>query len=175
MNSSQRLAASRYAAAYDALSRTDGEATKRAEELSLAAKGLAGVASRLTDPGVPLEQKKQAVRVALEGAPHAGSFVEVLLEAKRYNLLPEIVRQVQDLLDKRLGVLRARVVSAHVLDATEQANTVRALETRYGKQIKAVFQTDETLLGGLKTACNGELIDGSLSGELGRLQEELMK
>ena len=175
MNSSQRLAAGRYAAAYDALSRTNEEAKTRAEALSSAARGLAGVQSLLTNPCVSLAQKKQALRAALAGQPHVCAFLEVLLASKRYALLPEVVQQVEALLDKRLGVVRARVISAQPLSAQEQTHVIGALETRYGQQVKAVFQTEHTLLGGLKIWCNGELIDGSMHGQLVRLQEELMK
>ncbi len=175
MNSSQRLAAGRYAAAYDALSRTNEEAKTRAEALSSAAQGLAGAQSLLTSPCVSLAQKKQVLQEALAAAPQVCAFLEVLLASKRYALLPEIVQQVEELLDKRLGAVRARVLSAQPLSAQEQAHVIRALETRYGKQVKAVFQTDNTLLGGLKIWCNGELIDGSMHGQLVRLQEELMK
>ena len=175
MNSSQRLAARRYAAAYDALSHTNEEAKNRAEALSLAAQGLSGVQALLTDPCIALVQKKQALREAFTASLQVCEFLEVLLEAKRYALLPEIVQQVKELLDKRLGVVRARVVSAQALSAQEQAHVIRALETRYNKQVKAVFQTDSTLLGGLKIWCNGELIDGSMHGQIVRLQEELMK
>ena len=175
MNSSQRLAARRYAVAYDALSRTNEEAKNRAEDLSLAARGLSGAQALLTNPCVALAQKKQVLQEALTAVPQVCTFLEVLLEAKRYALLPEIVQQVEELLDNRLGVVRARVLSAQPLSAQEQAHVIRALETRYGKQVKAVFQTEKTLLGGLQIWCNGELIDGSMRGQLARLQEELMK
>ena len=175
MNSSQRLAARRYAAAYDALSRTNEEAKNRAEDLSSAARGLAGAQALLTNPCVSLAQKKQVLQEALTAAPQVCTFLEVLLAAKRYALLPEIVQQVEDLLDKRLGIVRAQVVSAQPLSAEEKTHVIRALEARYGKQVKAVFQTQKNLLGGLQIWCNGELIDGSMHGQLVRLQEELMK
>ena len=175
MNSSQRIAAGRYAAAYDALSRTNEEAVGRATELEQAALLLAAQAALLTNPCVALEQKKQVVRQVLAQEPHVVPFIEVLLEAKRYTLLPEIITQVAALTDKRLGIVRARVVSAQELSAGEKNRTQEVLSARYGGQVKAVFETDQKLLGGLKIWCNGELIDGSLQGQLARLQAVLMK
>ena len=49
----------------------------------------------------------------------------------------------------------------------------QALSKRYGKTVEAVFRTDSALLGGLKMACNGELLDGSIQTRLAKLQEEL--
>ena len=175
MNSSQRLAARRYAAAYDALSTPVQEATRRAAALGAVEKALAGVHGLLLDPRVPLAAKKHAVGEALQTWPEVSSFIELLLEAKRYALLPEVVRQVQALLDERKNIVRARVLSAQVLSQEQQKQVEKALSGRYGKQVEASFQTDAALLGGLKIWCNGDLIDGSMQGQLFRLQEELMK
>jgi len=175
MNSSQRIAVQRYAAAYDALSQTAEQAAARARQLATAAEALAPVADLLNAPEIALLQKKQAVQAALNEEPQIASFVQVLLEAKRYTLLPAIVQQVQVLADRRQGIMRARVFSAQELTADQQTRTERALSARYGKTVKASFQTDKTLLGGLKIWCGTELIDGSLQGQLARLQEELTK
>ena len=175
MNSSQRLAVTRYAAAYDSLSDTNEDASRRAKDLADVAASLSNVNKWLGDPGIPLAKKQKAVRAALAQKPQVGAFVEVLLEAKRYALLPQIVEQVARLLDNRLGIVRAKVISAGPLSAEQQAKTVRALEQRYEKKVAASFETDTTLLGGLKIWCCGELIDGSIQGEFARLEEVLTK
>lgn len=174
-NSTASRAAKRYAAAYDSLSTTTQQAVLRAEELSSAAKALLGVNDLLNAPTVPLAKKQEAVRVALKNWPQVASFVEVLLGAKRYNLLTQIVEDVCALTDKRQGILRAQVVSARSLSEAEKQHTEQVLSARYGQEIKADFQTDPALLGGLKIWCNGELLDGSLQGQFNRLQEELIK
>ena len=174
-NSTACRAAQRYAAAYDSLSTTTEQAVVRAEELSTAAQALAGVNDLLASPSVPLTQKQAAVQAALKNWPQVASFVEVLLAAKRYNLLAQIVADVYALADKRQGILRAQIVSARPLSDTEKQHAQRVLSTRYGQDVKAVFRTDKEVLGGLKIWCNGELLDGSFQGQLDRLQEELIK
>ena len=119
------------------------------------------------------EEKKQTVKAALAALPEAASFVEVLLDAKRYALLDAVVRRVEELLDERLGILRAEVVSARALNETQQRQTEEALSARYGGEVKAIFKTNPALLGGLQIWCRGELIDGSLQGRLAKLQAEL--
>ncbi len=174
-NRSDLRAAQRYAAAYDQLSSTTQEAVRRAEELAVAVQSLAGAHEELEATSVPLAQKQAAVRAALASYPLIGNFIGVLLAAKRYGLLERIVQEVNALADKRQGILRARVLSARPLTDIEKQRTQDVLSARYGQNVKANFQTDETVLGGLKIWCNGELLDGSLQGQLNRMQEELLK
>ena len=175
MNSTNRITAQRYAAAYDALSKTNEEASRRSTLLREAQVALAAQQTAMTSPRIALSVKKEAVRAALSGAPEVASFIELLLTAKRYTLLPEITNRVEDLLDKRLGIVRAQVYSAQELTQAQQNQTTAVLAKRYGKKAEAVFITDPGLLGGLKIMCNGEQIDGSLQHQLAKLQEELTK
>lgn len=175
MNSSQRIAVQRYAAAYDLLSKSDEEAARRAADLTAAAQALLPAAGVLNAPHISLAQKKAAVRASLSAVPQVAAFVSVLLEAKRYALLPAIVEQVQARVDARQGVVRAQVFCAQALTSAQQTRVQDVLSARYGATVKAQFHEDKTLLGGLKIWCNGELIDGSLQGQLVRLQEELIK
>ncbi len=175
MNSSDRIAVQRYAAAYNALSTTDEQAARRAEDLRAAAEALAAVRNYMTSPRVKTQEKKQAVQAALQNAPETASFVELLIDAKRYALLDAVSRRVGELLDERLGILRAEVVSARALSPEQQKEAEAALSARYGAKVEASFSTDPALLGGLKIRCRGELIDGSLQGRLAKLQEELTR
>lgn len=175
MNSSDRIALQRYAAAYDGLSASNEEAARRADDLRAARQALAAVGEYMTSPRVSLPEKKQTVRAALKDAPQTAAFIELLLDAKRYCLLPAIVRQVEELLDGRLNIIRAQVYSAQELSAEQKKKTEEALSARYGGKAEASFHTDPALLGGLKIWCRGELVDGSLQGRLAKLQEELTK
>ena len=175
MNSSERIAVERYAAAYDALSKTNEEASRMTAALNAATEALASSQDIMSSPRISLAQKKETLRAALAGAPETASFVELLLDSKRYKLLPEVAKQVEALLDNRLGIVRAKVVCAKELSETQQKQTEEALSARYGGKVVASFHKDETILGGLKIWCRGELIDGSLQGQLVKLQEELTK
>ncbi len=175
MNSSERIAVQRYAAAYDGLSATNEDAALRAADLRAAEESLAAAREYMTSPRVSLPQKKEAVRAALAAAPVTASFIELLLDAKRYTLLSAITRQVGELLDERLNIVRARVISARELSPEQKKKTEEALSARYGGKAEASFHTDPALLGGLKIWCRGELVDGSLQGRLAKLQEELTK
>lgn len=175
MNSSNRLVAQRYALAYDSLSSTNQEAMQRARLLREAVAALSAHDEVMQSPRVTLQAKKEAVRAAFSSEKQTAHFIELLLEAKRYYLLPEISRRVGELLDKRLGIIRARVYAAQTLTQAQQEQTQAVLSKRYGGNVKAVFTTSPDLLGGLKIVCQGEQIDGSLQHKLAKLQEELTK
>ena len=173
MNSQQRIAACRYAAAYDGLSTSLEQAQQNAAQLDRAAQILAGVDAQMQNPRISSVYKKLVLQEALKDFPVASAFIAVLINAKRYNLLHEICKRVHTLLDDRQGISRAIVTSARVLSQAQQAAAVNALSARYGKTVKAQFKTDPSLLGGLKLECQGEMIDGSVQTRLAKLQEDL--
>jgi F-type H+-transporting ATPase subunit delta len=173
MNSQQRIAACRYAAAYDGLSTSLEQAQQNAAQLDRAAQILSGVDAQMQNPRISSVHKKLVLQEALKDFPVASAFIAVLINAKRYNLLHEICKRVHTLLDDRQGISRAIVTSARVLSQAQQAAAVNALSARYGKTVKAQFKTDPSLLGGLKLECQGELIDGSVQTRLAKLQEDL--
>ena len=173
MNSQDRIAAARYAAAYDAVSTSTQEAEQNAWQLSRAARILAGVAGPLQNPRLSAAQKKLVLNEVLKEMPQAARFICVLIDAKRLKLLDEICARVNTLLNDRKGISRAIVTSARELSAAQQKAAQNALSARYGKTVEAVFHTDASLLGGLKLECNGELLDGSIQTQLAKLQEEL--
>lgn len=175
MNSSQRIAAARYAAAYDGLSTSVQQAEQNARQLETAARILSGVRAQMQSPRVSLMHKKLIIQETLKEYPQAAHFICVLLDAKRYVLLDEICAQVQTLLDDRKGISRAVITSAQVLSNAQQTAAQKVLSARYGKTVEAVFKTDKNLLGGLTLACNGELLDGSVRTRLTKLKKEISK
>ena len=173
MNSQQRIAASRYAAAYDSLSVSLEQAEKNAAQLDTALQILSGIEAHMQSPRISSTHKKLVLQETLKEIPTASAFISVLISAKRYNLLTEICKQVHTLLDDRKGISRAIVTSARVLSQAQQQAAQKALSARYGKTVEAVFKTDSSLLGGLTLVCNGEFIDGSIKNRLDKLQREI--
>ena len=173
MNAQERICAVRYAAAYDGVSTSTAQAEDNARQLREAAQILRGVRAQLQDPRLSAAHKKLVLGEVLKEYPQAVSFINVLIDAKRLNLLEAICTQVEMLLDDRKGISRAIVTSARELNLAQQKAAQKALSARYGKTVEAVFHTDASLLGGLKLECNGELLDGSIKTRLAKLQEEL--
>ncbi|MBR3631853.1 MAG: ATP synthase F1 subunit delta [Elusimicrobiaceae bacterium] len=174
MKSTDRILARRYARALDALSPDAEQAAFVCKNLAQAAALLERAAGYMQDPSVPLKQKKEFVsEVVTERI--AAQFIETLLEAKRYYLLAACVSQTQQLLDERMGVMRAHVETAFELSKAQQERVEQTLGKFTGKTIQGQFAVKPELLGGLRVRMGDTLLDGSVQGRFEKLQEELTR
>ena len=83
--------------------------------------------------------------MAISSTPLGRSFVQVLIEADRVALLPQIDALFEDLKNDADGVAKARIDSAFPLDDAELAELKAALEKRFGKRIEATVNVDPAL------------------------------
>lgn len=175
MKSADRILAGRYARAFDALSKDGAEASAHFAALRQAAQALRGAKAYMDDPAVPSADKLAFAKRALSADKRVEGFVSALLEAKRYYLLDACVDEVGALLDSRLGIVRAKVQTAFELTPQQKKKVEEALGQFAGKDIRAEYKTDPSLLGGLCARLGDVLIDGTLKGRFEKLQEELTK
>lgn len=175
MQSADRILAKRYARAFDALSSDGNEASARFQMLRAAAQALAGARAYMQNPGVPLTDKKALVLQTAGEDQAVTGFLCALLDAKRYYLLDECVREAGALADERLGIVRARVQTAFALDEVQKKRVEDTLNRFSGRSAQAEFETDPSLLGGLRAQMGDVLIDGTLKRQFEKLQEELTK
>lgn len=99
-------------------------------------------------------------------SPLSRSFVLLLLERGRIGVLPRIARAYDDLVDARLGRVRATVVSARPLDPATAEDIRRSIERRTGKQVIMTKAVDPSLMGGAVARVGGLIFDGSLRARL---------
>ena len=102
----------------------------------------------------------------------ARNFLAVLIDQRRISLLPQVVRQVEQELNDRLGFVEAEITSARPLADDEK----RALEQQVGrvtgKSVRARYSQDATLLGGAVVRVGSTVYDGSILGQLSKLREQ---
>ena len=96
-------------------------------------------------------------------------FVDLLLENYRLVHLSGILEVVDELIDRRLGVVRARVTSAATLEEDQQRRLASALEEKLGQTVDLRVAVDEDLLGGFVALVGSERYDASVRGQLERL------
>jgi F-type H+-transporting ATPase subunit delta len=127
-------------------------------------------------PSIASEQKRAVLDaiVARENISRTvRNFVAVLIDHRRTNFLNEIVKQLELELDLRLGFAEAQITSARDLSDPER----RALEAQVanltGKKVRARYFRDASLLGGAVVRLGSTIYDGSLSGQLERIREQL--
>jgi F-type H+-transporting ATPase subunit delta len=128
----------------------------------------------LRDPSVPVKRRLAALEAATKGQPRAIRAVIQLLEQRdRIALLPAIAREFGDLVDRRAGIVKAKITTAVPLDDAQRKTFVDRLEKSSGKRITASFAVDDGLIGGARVQLGDHLIDSSVRAQLAALRAQL--
>jgi F-type H+-transporting ATPase subunit delta len=128
------------------------------------------------NPSVPAVQKRALLDaiVARENVSKpARNFLAVLIDHRRIEQLPEIVREVESELDTRQGFAEADVTSARELSAIEKGALEGKIATMTGKKVRAHYAIDPRILGGAIVRLGSTIYDGSIKGQLHRMKEQL--
>jgi F-type H+-transporting ATPase subunit delta len=131
----------------------------------------------LGNPAVAREQKLallDALMQRLGGAKLLRNFLAVLIDHRRIASLSEIVTQLKQELDRRMGIAEARVSSARALTAAEKKSLEKQLAEITGMTVRASYSEDAALLGGVTVRVGSTIYDGSVQGRLERMRQELV-
>ena len=126
-------------------------------------------------PIIPREKKESIVKELFKSRvqPVTLHFLQLLIEKKREDLFPAVVRAYGDLRDRQLGIVEARVRAAVGLDEAERERLGAALERRTGKRVRLEVDVDPDLIGGLVVRIGDTVYDSSVRHQLGVLREQL--
>lgn len=130
----------------------------------------------LLNPGFSGAQRHQAIDALarqLKLDPRILDFLRLLLDRQRIATLPAIARAYGELLDQRVGRVRATVTSARPLGEGELSSVRDALGKAVQKTIVLEAKTDPALVGGVVAQVGGTVFDGSVRTQLNRLRDEL--
>jgi F-type H+-transporting ATPase subunit delta len=165
----------RYAEAILDLAKAENAVDAYRASLDSLAGGITPEAIRaLRDPGVPVRQRLGAIEAATKGQPKAIRALLLLLEQRdRIALLPEIARAYGDLVDRRAGIVTAKITTAVALDEPQRQAFVKRLESASGHRIKPSFAVDETLIAGAQIQLGDHLVDSSVRAQLNALRQSL--
>ena len=128
----------------------------------------------LRDQRVPSERRRAALDAASQGEPKAmRAVLAILLERDRIEIVPDIARAFGELVDRREGIVKAKITTPVEITAPQRDDLVRRLEQASGKKIRATFQVDPALIGGARVQVGDRLIDASLHTQLENLAREM--
>jgi F-type H+-transporting ATPase subunit delta len=130
----------------------------------------------LENPVFKLDQRRSILEKILPRvAPsrEVRNFALLLLERGRIQTLPAVARAYAQMVDEKLGRVRATVTSALPLDAATQTAVQRALERRTGKRVVLSTSTDPNLIGGIVARVGDLVFDGSLRTRLESLKSRI--
>lgn len=125
----------------------------------------------ITSPAVSDEQVVTLLAdIAGELMPkQADSFLALLAENNRLQLLADIAVIYQELREEAEQVITADVTSALALTAKQKKDISAALKIRLGRDVTLNTSVDKKLLGGAIIRAGDLIIDGSALGKLNRL------
>jgi len=130
------------------------------------------------NPGVQRRDKEAILERLAAGIGLGGVvkiFLRLLLERGRLGNLEIILRVYQELMDERLGRVRAEVAAAVPLDPAVQARLAGRLGAVAGKTVVLEAKTDAALLGGLVARIGDTVYDGSLRTQLRLVREAMLR
>lgn len=131
----------------------------------------------LLNPATGIDAKKDAVRSIFAGkiGSTALNFLLLLLDKGRFKCLPGIVKEYARLADRKNNILNIAVISAVPVDEEAAGLIVREYGRMYdASSVKADFQVDKSLIGGIMVKIGDKIFDGTVKGRLESLKEALL-
>ncbi|MEW6133196.1 MAG: F0F1 ATP synthase subunit delta [Pseudomonadota bacterium] len=127
----------------------------------------------IADPNISASRAAELIG-SIASADEAGrNLLAVLAANDRLTLLPEIAAQYEVLKAEAEGVLEATIVSARAMNDAQKAELMAALKARFGRDVQATVEVDESLIGGAVITVGDQVIDGSVRGRLQKMAAAL--
>lgn len=176
----QLILAKRYAKAIFSLGKEQDKVESYAETLN----GIAELfldselefEDALTNPLYPLEARQKVMARVAEAVgvdPVMTSFLNLLVEKKRVDVLPEIASAVQEMVDREENISHGSVVSAIELDSALLEKIQATLEKITGNKVILETQVDPSIIGGIVAKVGDLVLDGSIRTQLNGLKESI--
>lgn len=129
----------------------------------------------LETPRVSLDEKKSVIRKAFGGqTPELFlRYLLVVIEKRRFRLLPEIDLAYREQVDEKEGRVRASITLAHPTDAALREQIGRQLSELFDREVIATYKEDAELLGGIVIRVGDRVMDGSVRRRLRDLKHTL--
>ena len=176
----QTILARRYAKALFSLGKEQGKTEEySATLLGIAAlydDGAAGIGDAVTNPLYPLEiRQKVMARIAESAQADAimTSFLNLLIDKKRADILPDIAEEMQVLVDLDRNISHGSSTSAIELDQALLDKIQATLEKLTGKKVILATQVDPSIIGGIIAKVGDLVLDGSIRTQLNGLKESI--
>ena len=175
----QTILAKRYAKALFAIGKEDG----KYEAYNEALQGVAGlvadnpeVEDALTNPLYPIDVREKVMAgmiQSMEVDQIMGNFLNLLVQKKRAEIIPEIAEAFQIMVDEDKNISHGTVISAIELDTELQDKVQKTLEKLTGKKVELTTSVDPSIIGGIIAKVGDLVMDGSIKTQLASLKDSI--
>jgi len=97
----------------------------------------------------------------------------VMARKRRLFALPQVLAALRAMIAEEKGEVTVDVTSATPLTKGQQADLVKTLKARVGKEINLKLAVDESLIGGLVIKVGSQMIDSSIRAKLAALKNSM--
>ncbi|MCX6645550.1 MAG: ATP synthase F1 subunit delta [bacterium] len=134
------------------------------------------IKSFLINPKMPSEIKKQIIRNALSPthSPIVVRLLELLIEKRRQNLLPDIADRYAELTDQARGVEHARIIVATPISPDLEQKLKDAVQRFSARNVETSIKIDRSILGGVQIKLGDKVIDGSLKKRFNDIRRAML-
>lgn len=133
----------------------------------------------LDTPAVPAPKKRAVLEALFQKATDITGEVRELLrmlaDRDRLSLLPVISAAFADRLRKERHVLPAEIVTAVPLPEPQRASLSAALRRATGSELVVTEKVDPSIIGGVVARVGSHVFDGSVTRQLERMKQQLVK
>jgi F-type H+-transporting ATPase subunit delta len=126
---------------------------------------------------LPERQKRRAIDGLTEGmTTSTTNFLKVLVDNGRAEILEDVVRRYEDLVEEHMGRVEVELTTAVEL-TEEELDRIRDRLGRIleGKEVILETNVDPDLMGGAVFSFGGRRIDGSVRGQLLNLRDSMLE
>jgi len=174
----QTILARRYAKALFSLGKDQGKNESYSEALGAIAELYKdeSVENALINPLYPLDARQKVMAKIAELAKAdtiLTSFLNLLIEKKRADILPDIAHEMQVMVDQEQNISHGSVVSAIELDDALKEKIQQALEKITGNKVILEASVDPSIIGGVVAKVGDLVLDGSIKTQLNGLKESI--
>lgn len=133
--------------------------------------------SLLRYPSMPVKEKEELLdQIFGSGLSETmKNFLIILCKNRKAGDLIEISDEFEKLYDRSQNIERVCVTSAVPLDEEQKEKLAARLKKQLGRNVRISYEVDPSLLGGMKIRTESMIIDGSMTGRLERMKDQLLK
>lgn len=134
------------------------------------------ITSFFLNPFVDENTKTDIIKSVMPQLPEAVlNLLFLLVKKNEMRLIPEIAKKYKELILSSKNTVDAKVISAEKLETASIEKIKKIIEKITKKNVLLEYETDKSLLGGIKIIADDTVIDGSIKGKIGLLRQELLK
>jgi F-type H+-transporting ATPase subunit delta len=130
----------------------------------------------LINPKMPSAIKKQILHNALDSThnPIVMRLLDLLIDKRRQDILPDIAVRYADLTDQARGVEHAWIIVATPISAELEQKLKGAVQRFSARNVETSIKVDPSILGGVQIKLGDKVIDGSLKKRFSDIRRAML-